>query len=51
MHPFVYNALPARVIFGSGTLSQVGPEIRRLGCSKALVLTSAFQAKEGERPL
>ncbi|KAJ7483318.1 iron-containing alcohol dehydrogenase [Mycena latifolia] len=48
MQPFVYTALPARVIFGHGTLSQVGPEIQRLGCSKALVLTTSFQAKEGE---
>lgn len=48
MQPFVYNALPARVIFGRGTLSQVGPEIQRLGCSKALILTTPSQAKNGE---
>ncbi|KAJ7493158.1 iron-containing alcohol dehydrogenase [Mycena galericulata] len=49
MQPFVYNALPGRVIFGRGTLSQVGPEIQRLGCSKALVLTTASRAKGGEK--
>ncbi|KAJ7066812.1 iron-containing alcohol dehydrogenase [Mycena belliarum] len=48
MQPFVYNALPARVIFGSGTLSQVASEIQRLGCSKALVLSTPGQAKKGE---
>ncbi|KAF7371088.1 Iron-containing alcohol dehydrogenase [Mycena sanguinolenta] len=48
MQPFVYNALPARVIFGSGTLSQVGHEIQRLGCSKALVLTGSTHSKKGE---
>jgi alcohol dehydrogenase class IV len=48
MEPFVYNALPARVVFGPGTLSQVGHEIRSLGCSKALVLTGPSQSKKGE---
>ncbi|KAJ7237278.1 iron-containing alcohol dehydrogenase [Mycena haematopus] len=48
MHPFTYNPLPTRVIFGSGTLSQVGPEIRRLGCSKALVLTGSSHFQKGE---
>ncbi|KAJ7921196.1 iron-containing alcohol dehydrogenase [Mycena leptocephala] len=48
MHPFVYNSLPARVIFGRGTLSQVGHEIRTLGCSKALVLTTPSRIKQGE---
>jgi alcohol dehydrogenase class IV len=48
MHPFVYNSLPARVIFGRGTLSQVGHEIRTLGCGKALVLTTPSRIKQGE---
>ncbi|KAJ7714004.1 iron-containing alcohol dehydrogenase [Mycena metata] len=48
MQPFVYNALPARVIFGSGTLSQVGREIQTLGCRKALVLTGPSQSRKGE---
>ncbi|KAF5348738.1 hypothetical protein D9758_006818 [Tetrapyrgos nigripes] len=47
MKPFVYNALPARVIFG-GTLSQLAQEVKRLGCSKALILTTPQQIKEGE---
>lgn len=48
MQPFVYNALPARVIFGSGTLSQVGREIQTLRCGKALVLTGPSQFTKGE---
>ncbi|KAJ7036555.1 iron-containing alcohol dehydrogenase [Mycena alexandri] len=48
LQPFVYNSLPGRVIFGRGTLSQVGHEIQSLGCSKALVLTTPGQSKKGE---
>lgn len=32
MQPFVYNALPARVIFGWGTIKQVAAEVKALGC-------------------
>lgn len=49
MKPFVYSALPSRVIFGSGTLSQLSPEIQRLGCSKALVLTTPQQVDAGDK--
>ncbi len=49
MQPFIYNALPSRVIFGFGTLSQVADEIRALGCSRALVLTTAQQRQAGEQ--
>jgi maleylacetate reductase len=48
MRPFVYNALPSRVVFGTGTLSQVPQEIKKLGCIKALILTTPQQVKEGE---
>ncbi|MEN5107279.1 maleylacetate reductase [Pseudomonas sp. TWI672] len=48
MQPFIYNALPSRVIFGFGTLTQVADEIRALGCSRALVLTTPFQRESGE---
>ena len=40
MRTFVYNAHPARVIFGSGTLSQLPDEVARLGLERALVLTT-----------
>ncbi|MDH4874439.1 maleylacetate reductase [Pseudomonas sp. BN515] len=49
MQPFIYNALPGRVIFGSGTLSQLEQEITNLGCSRALVLTTSQQRDAGER--
>jgi len=44
MEPFVYEALPQRVVFGSGTLDAVGDEVRRLGCTRALVLSTPQQA-------
>src|SRR5258707_9666166 len=43
MQPFVYTALPARVLFGSGTLACLGRELDALGCSRALVLSTPFQ--------
>lgn len=49
MQPFVYNALPSRVIFGSGTLAQLAEEIQALGASRALVLTTPEQRSSGEK--
>lgn len=40
MHDFIYNAHPARVIFGPGTMSTVGAEAERLGMRRALVLST-----------
>lgn len=48
MQSFVYTALPARVVFGSGTLAQVADEVRRLGCAKALVLSTPQQVEEAQ---
>ncbi len=48
MEPFVYTALPVRVVFGSGTLARVGDEVRRLGCGRALVLSTPQQAGEAQ---
>ncbi len=47
MDPFVYNAHPARVIFGSGTLRQLPAEVERLGLERVLVLSSPQQEKDG----
>jgi maleylacetate reductase len=47
MKPFVYTALPARVVFGSGTLAQVPEEVRALG-RRALVLSTPQQRAEAE---
>lgn len=44
MQPFIYNGLPARVIFGAGTRARVGEEVGRLACSRALVLSTPEQA-------
>ena len=48
MQPFVYNSLPGKVVFGRGTLAQVGEEVRALGCSRALVLTTPRQEGVGQ---
>jgi alcohol dehydrogenase class IV len=42
---FVYNALPSRVIFGAGSIAQLGAEIDRLGATRALVLCTPEQAE------
>src|SRR5262245_4697871 len=46
MQSFVYNALPGRVIFGSGTISALKAEIERAGCNRALLLSTPEQAAE-----
>jgi maleylacetate reductase len=46
MHPFVYTALPTRVVFGSGTLVRLNDELKALGCSRALVLSTSFQESQ-----
>jgi maleylacetate reductase len=48
MTPFVYNALPSRVVFGQGTLARIADEVRLLGCARALVLTTPQQSAAGE---
>ncbi len=45
MQSFVYNALPSRVIFGSGTISRLKSEIERAGCHRALLLSTPEQAE------
>ena len=46
MQDFIYQAASSRVIFGPGTLAQVGAEIERLGCSRAFLLSTSFQATD-----
>ena len=48
MEAFVYDGLPARVLFGTGTLVQLGSEVERLGCSRALVLTTPNHRAQGQ---
>jgi alcohol dehydrogenase class IV/protocatechuate 3,4-dioxygenase beta subunit len=45
MTSFTYSAGPARVVFGSGTLRLLDPEVRELGASRVLLLTDSHQAK------
>ncbi len=46
---FTFHGLPARVVFGSGTIETVADEARRLGIGNALVISTAGQAAQGER--
>jgi len=47
MLPFVYEALPSRVVFGAGSLQKLPEEIDKLGATRALVLCSPEQRAIG----
>ena len=49
MNPFTYAAQPSRVIFGAGSLSQLGREIELLGAKRALVLSTPEQVDAAQR--
>jgi maleylacetate reductase len=49
MEPFVYEALPARVVFGHGTVGQLPDEVARLGCARVLLVATPQQTQEAER--
>jgi maleylacetate reductase len=51
MTPFTYTALPVRVVFGHGTVAEVGREVKRLGRSRALVLSTPAQQTEARKVL
>lgn len=44
METFIHQGLPTRVIFGAGTLARLGDEVKRLGLSRVLVLSTPQQA-------
>jgi maleylacetate reductase len=44
MKPFVYAALPTRVIFGRGKISEVANEAKRLGIKRPLAITTSQQS-------
>ncbi len=46
---FTYNVNPARILFGLGASANVAAEVSSLGCSRALVLSTPFQASDAER--
>lgn len=41
---FICTLNPARIVFGAGTLARLADEIGRLGCRRALLLATPFQA-------
>lgn len=43
IHSFRYEALPMRVVFGSGTSRKLGTELDRLGLNRVLVLGSSIE--------
>lgn len=47
-HSFIYTGNRARILFGSGKVAQLGEEIRRLGASRALLLSTPFQKTDVE---
>jgi maleylacetate reductase len=49
MRTFIYNAQPARVVFGAGALAHLAREIEALGARKALVLSTPQQRDSAER--
>jgi maleylacetate reductase len=49
MKTFTYSSHAQRVLFGSGTLAQLGAEIELLGARRALVLSTPGQREDAER--
>jgi maleylacetate reductase len=47
-YEFTHTAGPARVVFGRGSIDRSAEEVERLGCRRALVLTTPQQAQQGE---
>jgi maleylacetate reductase len=46
--PFVYQGTPQRVVFGSGTITRLAEEAKRLGIRRALVLSTPEQHAQAE---
>jgi alcohol dehydrogenase class IV len=51
MQPFVYEALPTRVVFGSGTVTQLRAEAERLGVRRVLVLSTPGRGEAQAREI
>ncbi|WP_416972147.1 maleylacetate reductase [Streptomyces sp. 4F14] len=47
LEPFTHTAAPTRIVFGRGALARIGDEVERLGCRRALVLTTPQQREQG----
>ncbi|MFM0740545.1 maleylacetate reductase [Paraburkholderia xenovorans] len=48
LHDFVYNARPARVVFGAGSLQHLEREVLNLNAQRALILCTPQQRDIGE---
>lgn len=49
MEAFVHTSRQARIIFGRGTVSRVGDEVRRLGATNALIVCTPEQRSMGDQ--
>jgi alcohol dehydrogenase class IV len=47
MQPFIYSALPGRVVFGVDALARAAEEVRGLGAGRAMVVCTPEQAELG----
>jgi maleylacetate reductase len=45
---FTYSGSPAHIVFGNGASSEIGSWVEKLGCKRALVLSTPHQAADGE---
>lgn len=48
MKDFVYQGLPSKVIFGTGTLANLADEVQALGCKRALILCTPRQNQQAQ---
>lgn len=48
VQPFTYSGLPTRVRFGWDMLGEVAEEVRRLNCSRALILSTPHQEQDAQ---
>ena len=49
MQPFVYDALPGRVVFGNGSVERVPDELLRMGASRILLIADRSAAGWADR--
>ncbi len=48
MNRFVHTALPARVVFGPGTINELGEELGRLGVNRAMICCTPGRRADAE---
>jgi len=49
MRPFVYEPLPGRVVFGSGTIARLPMELEALGASRVVLISDNMAKAEADR--